>query len=61
MIVSLWTVADASTSQLMIDFYTNMLNGQDYSQALGAAKRSMIANDNYSESYYWAPFVLIWS
>lgn len=59
MVVSLWSVADNSTSQLMIDFYSNMLNGQDYSKALANAKRKMITNGNYSKSYYWAPFVLI--
>ncbi len=59
MVVSLWSVADASTSQLMIDFYSNMLKGQDYSQALANAKRKMINNGKYSKSYYWAPFVLI--
>lgn len=59
MIVSLWSVADNSTSELMIDFYSNMLNGQDYSLALANAKRKMINKGNYSKSYYWAPFVLI--
>ncbi len=58
-VVSLWSVADASTSQLMIDFYTNMLKGQEYSKALANAKRKMINNPSYSKSYYWAPFVLI--
>ncbi len=59
MVVSLWSVADNSTSQLMIDFYTNILNGQDYSQALANAKRKMINSDKYTQAYYWAPFVLI--
>jgi len=59
MVVSLWSVADASTSQLMIDFYSNMLTGQGYSLALANAKRKMINTGNYTESYYWAPFVLI--
>lgn len=59
MVVSLWSVADNSTSQLMIDFYSNVLKGQDYSTALTNAKRKMINSDNYSKSYYWAPFVLI--
>jgi CHAT domain-containing protein/Tfp pilus assembly protein PilF len=59
MVVSLWSVADNSTSQLMIDFYSNMLSGQDYSLALANAKRKMITNGDYSKSYYWAPFVLI--
>lgn len=59
MVVSLWSVADASTSQLMIDFYGNILKEQDYSMALANAKRKMIKEGGYSRSYYWAPFVLI--
>jgi len=59
MVVSLWSVADASTSQLMIDFYANMLKGQEYSKALANAKRKMINNGAYSKPYHWAPFVLI--
>ncbi|MCF6351643.1 MAG: CHAT domain-containing protein [Cyclobacteriaceae bacterium] len=58
-VVSLWSVADASTSQLMIDFYANMLKGQAYSKALANAKRQMINDPSYSKPYYWAPFVLI--
>lgn len=59
MVVSLWSVSDASTSQLMIDFYNNLLSGQEYSLALANAKRKMITDTQYSEPYYWAPFVLI--
>ncbi len=59
MVVSLWSVADNSTSQLMIDFYSNMLKGQGYSKALANAKRKMISNGNYGQAYYWAPFVHI--
>ncbi len=59
MVVSLWSVSDNSTSQLMIDFYKNMLNGQEYSKALANAKRKMIGENKYAQSYYWAPFVLI--
>jgi len=59
MVVSLWSVSDSSTSQLMIDFYSNMLSGQEYPQALANAKRKMIKDDVYGQSYYWAPFVLI--
>ncbi len=59
MVVSLWSVADASTSQLMIEFYKNTLNNQSYAQALANAKRTMLAGGNYAEPYYWAPFVLI--
>ncbi len=59
MVVSLWSVADNSTSQLMVSFYSNVLKGQEYSQALANAKRTMISDNKYAHPYYWAPFVLI--
>jgi CHAT domain-containing protein len=60
-IVSLWSVADASTSQLMTDFYDYLLqeNHPDFSSALQAAKQKMIAGGKYEAPYYWAPFVII--
>lgn len=60
--VSLWTVADESTSDLMIDFYGRILNKSmygNYSQPLRETKLNMIREGKYSSPYYWAPFVLI--
>lgn len=62
LIVSLWTVADESTSKLMIDFYNNHLYSSTYntfSGALRKAKLSLIQDEQYNKPYYWAPFVLI--
>jgi CHAT domain-containing protein len=59
LVVSLWRVGDASTSLLMTDFYRSMLQGNNYAQALRAAKLGMIKSVEYSSPYYWAPFVLI--
>ncbi|NOQ28212.1 MAG: tetratricopeptide repeat protein [Bacteroidales bacterium] len=61
LIVSLWKVADKSTSDLMIDFYSNMLNDKkkDYSKSLQQAKLKMIGEGKFSHPYYWSPFVLI--
>jgi CHAT domain-containing protein len=62
LIVSLWSVGDKSTSLLMVDFYTLMLNeanGNDYSFALRSAKLKMLVQDQYNKPYYWAPFILI--
>jgi CHAT domain-containing protein len=58
-LVSLWKVADASTSQLMVDFYSRFLSGQSYSSALRQAKLRMIASPEYANPYYWSPFILI--
>ena len=62
LIVSLWTVSDNSTSQLMIDFYHNHLYSDSYntfSGALRKAKLKLIGDDQFSKPYYWAPFILI--
>lgn len=60
-IVSFWSVADESTSELMRNFYTELLSGAtaDYSSDLRKAKLALLSNDNYAAPYYWAPFVLI--
>ena len=59
--VSYWSVADESTSELMTDFYQNLLQYHDkgFRFALQQAKLKMIRNVKYSAPYYWAPFVLI--
>jgi CHAT domain-containing protein len=62
LIVSLWTVADESTSKLMINFYNNHLHTSTYntfSGALRKAKLSLINDEQYSPPYFWAPFILI--
>jgi CHAT domain-containing protein len=59
--VSLWSVADKSTADLMTDFYKRMLGAT--AQAPGAAMRdaqlAMINGKKYSAPFYWAPFVLV--
>jgi CHAT domain-containing protein/Tfp pilus assembly protein PilF len=61
LIVSFWSVADESTSQLMKTFYQQMLNNpsQGFSKDLREAKLALMKSSNYSSPYYWAPFILI--
>lgn len=56
-VVSLWQVADQSTSDLMTDFY-QQLGAEDYSVALRKAKLNLLQTE-YSHPFYWAPFILI--
>lgn len=58
-VVSLWQVADKSTAELMIAFYTNVLNGQPYATALRNAKLQIIRDVKYSYPLEWGPFVLL--
>jgi CHAT domain-containing protein/tetratricopeptide (TPR) repeat protein len=59
--VSLWSVADRSTAELMSDFYKRLLTRQSPTTpaALRAAQQQMIAGKRYSAPFYWAPFVLV--
>ena len=60
--VSLWSVADKSTADLMTDFYKRLLATGDNttsSGALRAAQLAMISGKKYSAPFYWAPFVLV--
>ena len=60
-IVSFWSVADESTTQLMTDFYKILLQNknQNFREALQQAKVKMIEEGKYAAPYYWAPFILI--
>jgi CHAT domain-containing protein len=63
--VSLWSVADKSTAELMTDFYKRFLGSGassttvSPSAAMRDAQLAMIAGKKYSAPFYWAPFVLV--
>jgi len=61
--VSLWSVADKSTADLMTDFYKRLLTaGSTESSPSGAmrgAQLAMISAKKYSAPFYWAPFILV--
>jgi CHAT domain-containing protein/Tfp pilus assembly protein PilF len=61
-IVSLWSVSDASTSQLMIYFYDNLLKRKRqnaFSEELQKAKLTLIKEGSFAHPFYWSPFILI--
>ncbi|GAA6619867.1 CHAT domain-containing protein [Scytonema sp. NUACC26] len=65
-LATLWSVSDASTSQLMTEFYSGIKSGMSKAQALSAAQRKLIQakkiediNDQYDNPAYWAPFIMI--
>ncbi len=53
-LVSLWAVSDSSTADLMTNFYASFTD-----EPLQIAKQSRIETTQFSEPYYWAPFILI--
>jgi hypothetical protein len=57
---SLWAVDDASTRELMTDFYGRLLGGQtDKLAAFTAAKKALRAK--YPDPFHWAPFLYLGS
>jgi CHAT domain-containing protein len=57
--VSLWSVDDEGTSELMSRFYKKMLQvGQKPSAALRAAQLEMWQEKKWQAPYYWAAFTL---
>jgi CHAT domain-containing protein/Tfp pilus assembly protein PilF len=61
-LVSLWSVSDRSTAQLMITFYKNLLDVQhktNYAAAIKFSKLELIKGGQFSHPYFWAPFILI--
>ncbi len=59
-LMSLWSVDDCSTSDLMIAFYQQLYKGMDKDEALQQAKINFLKNTSdkiKSHPYYWAGFV----
>jgi CHAT domain-containing protein len=60
--VTLWSVADKSTAELMTDFYRRFLSSDKpaaASSSMRDAQLAMISAKKYSAPFYWAPFVLV--
>jgi CHAT domain-containing protein len=58
-VVSLWSVSDAGTSELMTRFYRAMLKDKMRpAQALRAAQVSLLKEKRWGQPFYWAAFTL---
>lgn len=58
-VVSLWSVNDVATSELMAKFYQKMLQEkQNPATALREAQLEMWKSQNWSSPYYWAAFTV---
>jgi len=60
-VMSLWSVEDTATSELMQLFYQNLMRGDSKVQALQAAQCSLIHQTSsiYTHPYFWAAFRLV--
>jgi CHAT domain-containing protein/Tfp pilus assembly protein PilF len=61
LVVSLWSVDDDATSQIMANFYEYLAQGYKKNRALQLAKIDFInqTDNHHRDPFYWAPFILI--
>ena len=61
LVMSLWSVEDAATSELMQLYYQQLLHGETKIQALRAAQCALLHRTAsiYTHPYYWAAFRLV--
>jgi CHAT domain-containing protein len=58
-LLSLWSVDDDATADLMMRFYKPLAQASaDYGRSLAEAKRGMIQDVKWAHPFYWAAFVL---
>jgi CHAT domain-containing protein len=56
-VVSLWSVDDTATAELMTRFYVNLFGGGKRSaEALRKAQLAMFAENRWRSPYFWAAF-----
>jgi CHAT domain-containing protein len=59
LLVSLWSVSDRSTADLIINFYNQIKEGKSMPAALQKSKLKLISDGTYAHPKYWAPFIFI--
>ncbi|MCK6605171.1 MAG: CHAT domain-containing protein [Ignavibacteriaceae bacterium] len=58
-LVSLWSVEDNATKELMINFFSRYISqNMNKTEALRMAKLDMIKSGKYSNPFYWAAFIM---
>jgi CHAT domain-containing protein len=56
-VVSLWSVADGSTSALMRDYYAALQHGTGRAEALRQAKQHLLQQPGTAHPFFWAAFI----
>jgi CHAT domain-containing protein len=59
LIVSMWPVSDASTSQMMRTFYTRLTEGAQAIDAMRDAQLAVLRTPRFAHPFFWAPFDLM--
>jgi CHAT domain-containing protein/Tfp pilus assembly protein PilF len=58
-ILSLWSVPDSASAELMVRFYRGLRAGGSIARALADAKNEIRGIPGWSEPFYWAAFVAL--
>ena len=56
-VMSLWSVSDKGTRELMIAYYTALQQGQGRCEALRSVQLKMLKSKERRHPYYWASFI----
>jgi CHAT domain-containing protein len=56
-VVSLWSVSDGSTRELMRGYYGELARGTGRAEALRQAKLRLMRQARYAHPFYWAAFI----
>lgn len=57
LLISLWTVDDDATAQLMVEFYRHLIDGESPAAALRQAQLHIMTTRPHP--FFWSPFVLV--
>lgn len=57
LVMSLWSISDYATRELMTDYYKNLKNGAGRGAALRQAQLEMLKRKGREHPFYWASFI----
>lgn len=57
LIMSLWSVPDLSTKDLMVDYYRRLIQGDGRGESLRRVQLQMIKSPKRNHPFYWASFI----
>jgi CHAT domain-containing protein/Tfp pilus assembly protein PilF len=57
-VMSLWSVDEAATAELMQAYYEGLAKGEGRSDAMRKVQLAMLHDGRHEHPYYWAPFIV---
>ena len=55
--MSLWSVGDRGTKDLMVEYYRRIQNGEARGEALRQVQLKMLRSENRNHPFFWAAFI----